>query len=378
MLYPLLITLFVIAVLLQCGYALLFYKGAAIKPAASLPVLPGLSIVICAKNEAPQLERFLPAVLEQDYPAPGFEVIVVNDTSTDASAALLETFSARYPQLRVITLSPGTPRTWPGKKFALQQGIAAAKQDLVLLTDADCRPAGPLWARTMVAAQEKGSGKPLLVLGYGAYEYRPGLLNRFIHWETAHTHMQYASYARAGKTYMGVGRNMLYSKSLPAMAFGDPGFSATYAATPSGDDDLLVSAIAPHAAVACCLAGEAHTVSVAQDTWRKWWRQKTRHASTGKYYRKDIRQMLGLYGLSHSLYWFMGLLLLTLGGPAAAVVLALFLFRLMIYWILAGKWYRVLNEKKLLIFYPLGDLGWAIYNVFLSPFIFWKNKQTWK
>ncbi len=367
-----------IAVLLQCGYAFLFYKDAGIKHTPLPAVLPGVSVVICAKNEAAHLAVFLPAVLEQDYPAASFEVIVVNDASTDGSAALLDALCSRYPQLRVLTISPDTPRTWPGKKFALQQGIAAATHDLVLLTDADCQPASPLWIRSMVATGAEYATKPLLVLGYGAYAYRTGLLNKFIHWETAHTAMQYASYARAGKTYMGVGRNMLYSKSLPGLAFADTAFRATYAATPSGDDDLLVSAIAPHAAVSCNLAAEAHTLSAVPDTWSKWWRQKTRHASTGKYYRNDIKRMLGLYGLSHSLYWLLGLLLLIPGGPAAGVVLALFLFRLCIYWLLAGKWYAVLNEKKLLFFYPLGDLGWAIYNVFLSPFIFWKNKQTWK
>lgn len=336
-------------------------------------------MVICARNEAGHLQQFLPAVLEQDYPQALFEVIVVNDASTDNSGEVLQAFSEHYMQLRVVTIATGEPRTLPGKKFALQKGIAATAHELVLLTDADCRPASPNWISTMVAQASAGS-KALLVLGYGAYEDKPGLLNRFIHWETAHTCMQYASYAAAGKTYMGVGRNMLYSKSLPALAMADAAFRDIYKATPSGDDDLLVSAIAQHTQTTVCLSKEAHTISTAQDTWAKWWKQKTRHASTGKYYRREVRNLLGLYGLSHSFYWFGGLLLLLTGGTGTAAVLVwvLFLLRLFMYWLLAGKWYGSLNEKKLLLFYPLGDLGWAFYNVFLSPFIFWKNKQTWK
>lgn len=378
MLYPIFITLFVLAALLQCGYALLFLWGSKKEQAAAPQPLPGVSVVICARNEAQHLERFLPAVLEQDYPAALWEVVVVNDASTDASAALLDRLQHQYPALHIVTISTEEPRILPGKKFALQRGIAAAKFDLVLLTDADCQPASARWLRHMAAAQNNNSLKPVLVLGYGAYEHQPGLLNKFIHWETAHTCMQYASYARAGKTYMGVGRNMLYSKTLPALAFSNTSFSEVYRATPSGDDDLLVSAIATHAGVTLCLEPEAHTRSTVQDTWRKWWKQKTRHASTGKYYRTDIKQLLGLYGLSHSLYWFCGLPLLFMAGPAVKLVWILFLLRLCLYWITASRWYALLNEKKLLPFYPLGDLGWAIYNVFLSPFIFWKNKQTWK
>lgn len=380
MLYLIIILFFVLAVLLQCGYAFLFFRGLKSNdtPTGNRDQL--VSVVICARNEARHLERFLPAVLEQDYPANLFEVIVVNDASTDDSAAVLDKLGRQYSNLKVLTIAVTEHRTLPGKKFALQRGIAATSHDLLLLTDADCKPASSDWIATMVAARNETNGKAALVLGYGAYEYKPGLLNRFIHWETAHTCMQYASYALAGKTYMGVGRNMLYSKSLTAHVSENLQFREVYEATPSGDDDLLVSAIAAYTNTSVCLRPEAHTVSTTQDTWTKWWKQKTRHVSTGKYYRKDIRNLLGLYGLSHSLYWFCALVLLFSNGmgPAATIVWTLFLLRLGCYWVLAAKWYRVLNEKKLLLFYPLGDLGWALYNVFLSPFIFWKNKQTWK
>jgi cellulose synthase/poly-beta-1,6-N-acetylglucosamine synthase-like glycosyltransferase len=379
LLYLIFILLFILAVLIQCGYAFLFFRGLKNTTAGNDSQEQKVSVVICARNEALNLQQFLPAVLEQDYPQTLFEVIVVNDASIDNSEAVLQALSERYLQLHVVTIATSEPRTLPGKKFALQRGIAAAAHELVLLTDADCRPASPNWLRTMVA-QAPANSKTVLVLGYGAYETKPGLLNRFIHWETAHTCMQYAAYAVAGKTYMGVGRNMLYSKNLPELAMTDTIFRDIYRATPSGDDDLLVSAIAKHTQTTVCLSKEAHTVSMAQDTWTKWWKQKTRHASTGKYYRKAVRNLLGLYGLSHSFYWFGGLLLLLTGGigTTAVMVWALFLLRLCIYWMLAGKWYSMLNEKKLLLFYPLGDLGWAWYNVFLSPFIFWKNKQTWK
>lgn len=350
-------------------------------------------MIICARNEATNLELFLPLVLQQDYPPALFEVLVVDDGSADATPKLLLSLQQQYTQLRVLTLPASVQKDLPGKKYALRAGIAAARHERLLLTDADCRPASGSWLRQMTAVP---SG---IVLGYGAYEMMPGLLNRFIRWETVHTCMQYAGYAAAGKAYMGVGRNLCYNRSLPAMLEKDATFQATYAHTPSGDDDLLISALARRERPAVCLEQAAHTVSVPQRSWAAWWRQKTRHVSTGKYYPAGIKRLLGLYGLSHSLYWFSGLLLLLLSlctpidnpfsiwkldgclavpDPFIVTVWIAFLVRILLYWINTACWCRRLGEKKLLLFYPLGDWGWAWYNVILSPYILWKNKQVWK
>lgn len=389
-----LIFIFIAAVVFQLCFAFLLRAGITTpsgiqKDWESLPV----SVIICAKNEAHNLQQFLPFVLEQDYPEDLFEVIVVNDQSTDHSAQVLQDFASGYPRLNVVTIEQDRVKTFPGKKYALSQGIAAAKFEQLLLTDADCKPASGQWLRQMT-----GSGKSI-VLGYGAYETHPGMLNKFIRWETVHTCMQYAGYARKGLAYMGVGRNLSYRKVLLEGLEQDQAFQQVYRNTPSGDDDLLICKIARKDNVTVCLDREAHTLSVPQRTWATWWRQKTRHTSTGKYYPGKIKKLLGLYALSHCLYWLLGITLLILAGIAdngslfsiwnirgclivpdtlTVFLITLFLLRLGIYWILAATWYRQLHEKKLLLFYPLGDLGWALYNVFLSPYIFWKNRQAWK
>lgn len=340
--------------------------------------LQSVSIIICAKNEATNLRQFLPFVLKQDYPENLYEVIVVNDQSTDHSADILNDFADRYPQLKIVTIPSDIIKSLPGKKYALAQGIKAANYDRVLLTDADCKPSSTQWLKEMAVADAD------IVLGYGAYETKRGLLNKFIRWETVNTVMQYASYASAGMTYMGVGRNLSYKKSLLEEVARDESFQKIYRNTPSGDDDLLIGKIATNRNVAVCLEKQAHTISKSQETWPAWWKQKTRHASTGKYYPRKIKKLLGLYGISHSLYWFIGFPLFVRAisnfqfQTADWLVVALFILRFTVYWMNAAGWYRQLNEKKLFLFYPFGDLGWALYNVFLSPYIFWKNRQAWK
>jgi hypothetical protein len=291
---------------------------------------------------------------------------------------VLANFQKEYRQLKVVTIPIETVKDLPGKKYALAQGIKAASHDRLLLTDADCKPSSDQWLKEMTGTDAD------VVLGYGAYETKPGLLNQFIRWETVNTCMQYAGYAARGLTYMGVGRNLSYKKSLLDAIENDESFQQIYRNTPSGDDDLLIGEIAANNNVGICLEPAAHTISRPQETWVTWWKQKTRHVSTGKYYSSKIKNLLGLYGLSHSLYWFVGLPLVLCAISnfefqiSSIAVILLFVVRLGLYWLNAATWYRRLAEKKLLLFYPLGDLGWALYNVFLSPYIFWKNRQAWK
>lgn len=388
----LIISIFLLATAAQLCFLLLLRLPPKELPVSTAELKP-VSVIICARNEATNLELFLPLVLQQDYPPALFEVLVVDDGSADATPELLLSLQQQYTQLRVLTLPASVQKDLPGKKYALRAGIAAARHERLLLTDADCRPASGSWLRQMTAVP---SG---IVLGYGAYEAMPGLLNRFIRWETVHTCMQYAGYAAAGKAYMGVGRNLCYNRSLLTALEKDAAFQAIYAYTPSGDDDLLISALARWERPAVCLEQAAHTVSQPQRSWEAWWRQKARHVSTGKYYPAVIKRLLGLYGLSHGLYWFLGLLLLVLSlcvpiyspcsiwkldgclakpDPLITITWIAFLVRLLLYWINAARWCRRLGEKKLLLFYPLGDWGWALYNVILSPYILWKNKQVWK
>ncbi len=200
--------------------------------AAPFPSAP-VSVIVCARNEALHLTAFLPAVLEQDFPE--FEVIVVDDDSSDETAAVLQQFQQKYDRLRVIRLAP---KTGPGKKQALEAGIAAARYERLVFTDADCRPASPLWLRHIAGGFGKAGVE--IVLGYAPAYTRSGLLNRWIRFETLQTAMQYFSFALAGLPYMGVGRNLAWLKPV----FGRVQGFSRHRRIPSGDDDLLVNAAA--------------------------------------------------------------------------------------------------------------------------------------
>ncbi|NCX96873.1 MAG: glycosyltransferase, partial [Chitinophagia bacterium] len=88
--------------------------------------MQGVSIVICAKNEADNLRKHLPRILTQNYSNNNvllYEVIVVNDCSDDATHEVLAALKKQYPHLHEIVITPDTQRTVVGKKFALSTGV---------------------------------------------------------------------------------------------------------------------------------------------------------------------------------------------------------------------------------------------------------------
>ncbi|MBS1643684.1 MAG: glycosyltransferase, partial [Bacteroidetes bacterium] len=238
----------------------------------------GVSVVICAHNEAKNLRQHLQKILEQDYhheQIPRFEVVVVNDRSEDDSIRLLEEFQQIWPQLTVVTISADEPRTFPGKKYALAKGIQAAKNDWLLCTDADCTPASSKWLQMMVAPLQNGKE---IVAGLGAFKTENSWLNTFVRYETLHTFHSLHAFAAAGLPYMAVGRNMAFHRSVFVKAQQHPAWTKI----PSGDDDLLVSFCATKDNFAVVQHPDSFTWTEAEKTLGSYLHQKQRHVSTGK------------------------------------------------------------------------------------------------
>jgi poly-beta-1,6-N-acetyl-D-glucosamine synthase len=285
--------LFFIALSFQAFYYLVvftrlyFYRN---HPKAFKPPEP-VSVIICARNESANLAQNLPAVLEQNYP--DFEVVVVNDASEDNSSDILEALGKRYPHLKVVFISSDEKIT-RGKKQALSVGIREAQHELLLLTDADCSPASKNWISEMTSGL---SANQQLILGLGPYRTGHHLLDTLVAFETATTAQQYLSYALWDMPYMGVGRNMAYTKTLFSKAGGLSG----HFHLPSGDDDLLVQQATFMTETGICATPESLTYSDGPRDWASWYRQKTRHYSTGKYYRPAHRFFLGTFLASKAL-----------------------------------------------------------------------------
>lgn len=291
-------------------YAFWREKGAA----GSAPV----SVVICARNEESNLRMLVPLLMDQLHPE--YEVIVINDRSDDESAHFLRGMAARDPRMRYINIEE-VPQGINGKKYGLTRGIDAARNDVILLTDADCRP-GPGWIMEMTSAFEEESR---IVLGYSPYLKTSGLLNTFIRFETLLTGIQYIGMARMGVPYMGVGRNLAYRKSFFLESKGFDGFMDVT----GGDDDLWVNRNARGTNTRVRSGANSLVWSVPKTTWRSFFNQKFRHLSVGLRYRPIHKVVLGLFHASYILSWILPVACILLLAPFQ-FVLQLFFARVML------------------------------------------------
>ena len=340
-----------ISLLVQLGYYIfVFRKLAFYTPAKMNTELKPVSIIISARNEYENLYNHLPLVLEQNYPQ--FQVVVVNDGSWDESKILLESLQTKYSHLKVVTIVE-QEKYKKGKKFALTLGIKAAQYDHLLFTDADCKPASADWLKWM---QSSFTDKKEIVLGYGAYEKLPGILNKLIRYEAFYVAVQYLSFALHKMPYMGVGRNLAYKKEL---FFANKGF-AKHNHILSGDDDLFVNDAATKNNTAIQIRAESFTVSKAKKNFSTWVVQKVRHISTSKFYKNKHRNALIYNHISHVLFY-LCLLALVVMGYDWRIIVAIFSLRLLIQLFIFGRNMKKLNEFDLFPFIPLFDIFLFIF-----------------
>ena len=312
--------------------------------------LPAVSVIVCAHNEYDNLQDYLSILLEQDYPC--YEVIVVDDSSEDGSDLLLERWSRQYGNL-YHTFVPRGARVLSNKKLALTIGIKAAHHDYLLLTDADCRPESKFWIREMM--QGFANQQTEVVLGFSPYFEKSDLLNHLIGYDTLFNGLQYMGMARAGKPYMGVGRNLAYKRETFFSVGGFKGLLGNRA----GDDDLFVNRIANAANTVVVNNPNSIVWSVPKTTWREWFHQKRRHLSVSPQYRTRSKIQVTLEPLSRGIFYSCVLASAIVGSiELISIALALFLLRLLVQLIIINISARRLNMRRY-------GLGLIAYDVFL-------------
>ena len=369
MLTPLLIG-WLLVLAIQLIYILFVFSRTAFRSADPAPNASvqrqGVTIVVCARNELANLTELLPLLNAQRYPT--FEVLVMDDRSTDGSRAFLENDIAELTHVRFIRIDTEPEHITP-KKYALTIALKKATYPTVLLTDADCRPASDQWLARMVTPLTDSD--KAIVLGFSPYTRYPGLLNFLIRAETLFTAVQYLSLALAGRPYMGVGRNLAYRTKT---FFDNRGFYA-HMNVLGGDDDLFVNEVATGRNTAVCLDPDTFMWSEPKRTWADWRIQKRRHLNVGKFYRTGHKIRLGLLVGSHVVSW-----LLALATGVAVLVkmqidssfaptewlllwgaMSLFAARLLLFWAIVGRVSYRLGHTVHWLLMPAMDLMLGIY-----------------
>lgn len=359
---------FIATIILQLYYILFIFRRLAVHKSIfkeQTPDIP-ISIIIAARNESKALQENLPFILNQKYS--NFEVIVVNNNSVDDSAQILSEFQKEHSHLQIVELNnPKYIRQ--GKKLPLTLGIKAAKNQHLLLTDADCYPQSKQWVKIMASGFNHNQD---IILGYGPNTKKRGILNAIIRFDTAWIGINYFSFALSRRPYMGVGRNLAYTKKAYDAV---DGFKSHYA-LPSGDDDLFIQEASKKNTLGIQIAANSFCLSPAKTSWSTWINQKSRHYTTSTKYSFIKKLLLAIYPITLVLAWFTFVSLMILGNSVIIYLSIMGLFYSIKWWI-QGRCLIKLNERRFALFFPFWDLFYS----FLSPVIYvlgkTKRNKNW-
>ena len=353
--------------------ALLFlYEYFALRPVLDRPTLPTTrlktSLVICFRNELPRLKKNLTHWLNQRALAQ-MNFVFIDDASQDQGSTWLTNQLLGLENCEVYRLIGQL-----GKKAALREVLSTLDSDYILLTDADCTPASDEWAELMLGllgeSPPSQQYKTDIVLGYSPVRKTKGLVNFLSRYENFLIAIRYCSFADRGLAYMGVGRNMAYTREI---------FQDHYPLDNllSGEDDLLVSSAAKeNMSITVCLDPKSWCWTDSSSSFSDWFRRKRRHVRTSFSYGFRQKTELTLYPILQSSFYLLLIGTFLIHGFWIGFGL-LFLRYMLSCWHLI-RWKKILPEKDLIYMHWLLEPFLLLCYLYIgiamliAPFKSWK------
>jgi cellulose synthase/poly-beta-1,6-N-acetylglucosamine synthase-like glycosyltransferase len=317
---------------------------------------PGVSVIVPARNEAHILEQTLQSLLRQDY-AGWWEIIVVDDRSTDGTAEILRKISASTSRVRVVTVTLPFPIS--PKKNALALGVASAKGDIIVTTDADCTY-DRAWLSTMMSHMTEDVG---VVAGLTIFDLPQDHIPAWqkIQWlDFFAQQLLAAGAAGAGVPSSCNGSNLAYRRSVynEIAGFGQSGTLV------SGDDVLFAQRVSKLTAWKVSFATEPETVvrSLPVITLRDVFSQRIRWASKGLAYRRSMSVFLfGLYGFYG--LWIISPFAMLLAPWCVVPIAGIAIWKLAFDYLTVRIGCRIFGQRELLRYF----LPFVFFNTLLSP-----------
>ncbi|MCF0220898.1 MAG: glycosyltransferase [Fibrobacter sp.] len=246
---------------------------------------PSVTVVVPMRNEEEFAQRTLEALAQQDYVGQ-WEVICVDDRSTDRTREILENFAKDHPRFRILSLSPDLPQIASPKKRALESAFKIAKFDVLLTMDADCLPRKS-WITSMAGRFTDG-----ICIVQGPKQNNGGntMPHLFQKLETlGYTAMEGAGFSW-GRPIVASAACLAYKKEL----FFQVGGFGDLVNLSSGDDDMLIHKMMkiPGTKVCYNLDKDAVIETAPVDTWKQLFNQRARWSSNGTSYESKAYVLL--------------------------------------------------------------------------------------
>jgi len=339
-----------------------------------------VSVVIAARNEEENIANILSDLIHQTYPQNKYEVLIVDDHSTDGTADVIKKFSAQHSFIKYMQATDAAGGTLIAKKNALQQGIINSTGEIIITTDADCHVM-PQWIETLVSYFTDKVG---MVVGFSQLGVR-GEKRSIFEQLQAIDFLALLSAAHGSLNLKfplaATGQNLAYRKK----AFEQVGGFETIGHRISGDDVLLLQLINRKTDWNICFAPSPNcfNFSAPEKTFRAFLNQRKRWASNGSYQFK-LNKLFFLIVLSTFLTNLFSLIL-----APVAIILSKYIIitmsclaaKLVVEFLIVAKGAFSFNRIDLIKYYPLWALLQIPYVLFVGlsgnvgKFV-WKGRKT--
>lgn len=321
---------------------------------------PFVSVIVAARNEEAHIPQLVEHLGNQDYRH--YEVIIVNDRSTDQTGPLLKSAASRFPRLRTITVTQ-LSSDMPAKKHALERGIRASKGEILLFTDADCLPPRS-WISSLVRCFSESTG---LVAGYSPYHAQGtgrigGLFLEFIRYEELRAAIWTAGSIWWRLGWLCTGRNLAYRRAV----WDEVGGYEKIKHSISGDDDLFLQHVrrTTRWKIRFVSSNDSHVPTAPPSSFMEFLNQRTRHFSAGKSFTLPMKAFFVAYhGANFLLY--VGLVAGLLAG--SPLLVGAFEAKLASDLFLMGSGLKIDNSPVQFLASPLMEFFYLCYNVTMGP-----------
>ncbi|OJU53030.1 MAG: hypothetical protein BGN96_09900 [Bacteroidales bacterium 45-6] len=367
-----LLGVFVLFFLIEAFFYLCYYKAPirfrrkeAAQESSSLQdsSLPPVSVLIVSSNSAHHLERCLPLILEQDYP--DFEVIVVNDGSTDETEELISRLRDKYTNLYGTYLPKTSDNIFGRKKLAMTIGAKAAKHDVILSTEAFCEPVSDKWIAMM--AQHVSDEKPVVAGHCYFFEKPRSFASRLIAFDNLMYALQYMSMIIKGKPFSATFRNLAIRKKI---FFEHKGFASVL--NHQHGEELFLNQILSGENTALCLNPDSFVKSVFEEPESYIWKEyKIAYQQIKKHFHGIGTWIFSLESFSrYAIILAWGVLLaksiIDFRFGAIAVATALSIVILVVQLVAINKSGKLLRSGKFYFSWPLLNLIQPLRNLYFK------------
>ncbi len=245
------------------------------------------SVLISAKNESENIKGLIESLSSLDYPTDKFEVIIVDDNSSDDTYELLIQHSKSLDNFKIIKSGN---KELPGKKGALQKAFDLSKNKYIVTTDADCIvPAN--WLSTINDYINNGAD---VIIGNVLYLQNRNFLKDYFRFEQIKNRFLSFSLARLGLPYTAAGANFCFNREILEKIGGYKAISQTL----SGDDDLLVQqAVKLNYKITTMNNSEKYVTTIPPESFKAYLKQKKRHTAASNHYLLKNQILLSYWHL---------------------------------------------------------------------------------